>query len=236
MSLVLGLVGVLLLMLLLRGFAGANPNVLAQRFRAAGGIALMALGGFLSLTGRVGMGLPLIAFGFALLGSGGLVGIGGGRRPSGGTSRVRTGALEMRLDVDSGRMAGSVVAGRFAGRELDSLSMDELGALAGERAGDPQSAALLETYLDRRRAGGGAHGQRHTHAGAGSGRGRAPSAGPMGEEEAYQVLGLQPGAGPDEIRGAHRSLMKKIHPDQGGTTYLAARVNEAKEVLLRRHG
>jgi len=63
----------------------------------------------------------------------------------------------------------------------------------------------------------------------------APGSGKMTEEEAYQVLGLQPGANADDIGQAYRSLMKKLHPDQGGTTYLATRINEAKDVLLRRH-
>ncbi len=95
-----------------------------------------------------------------------------------------------------------------------------------------QPRDLFAAYFDRRAPGW----RQYTQGNAGAGNGSAPpSSGKMTEEEAYQILGLQPGANAEDIGRAHRSLMKKLHPDQGGTTYLAARVNEAKDVLLRRH-
>jgi curved DNA-binding protein CbpA len=87
-------------------------------------------------------------------------------------------------------------------------------------------------YLDRRQPSWREHAQGDATAGA---NGSAWRSGKMTEEEAYQILGLQPGASAEDIGRAHRTLMKKLHPDQGGSTYLAARVNEAKDILLRRH-
>jgi DnaJ-domain-containing protein 1 len=134
----------------------------------------------------------------------------------------------MELDHDTGRMYGQVLAGRYQGASLDALDQAALMKLLGEI--DDDSRDLLAAYLDRREPGWREHAEHH----AGSGT-RPTSGGKMTEEEAYQILGLQPGASTEEISRAHRSLIKKVHPDQGGTTYLASRINEAKDVLLRRH-
>ena len=145
--------------------------------------------------------------------------------------------LRMWLDHDSGAMSGQVLRGGFEGRMLDDLSLSELLILLDEcRSGDQQSAVVLEAYLDRtqpddwRNAGAGG-GNTGSHAGGGSG-GRT-SSGAMTREEAYEILGLQPGATAEEIKEAHKRLMLKMHPDQGGSTYLAAKINQAKDLLMR---
>ena len=148
----------------------------------------------------------------------------------GQASEVETRFLKMTLDHDSGVMTGLVKEGRFRGRALEDLSMEELVALWVEcRAEDAQSAAVLEAYLDRTQ---GDASWREAAGRAGAGP-RPPSGeGAMTQEEAYEILGLQPGASPEEIHDAHRRLMQKIHPDHGGSNYLAAKINQAKARLL----
>jgi hypothetical protein len=141
----------------------------------------------------------------------------------------------MRLDHASGRMSGRVRRGPFAGRELAELSLPELFALMAEcRATDGESVPLLEAWLDRA-----APDWREQEAwegpGAGGdagGGGSARQGGRMSRADAYAVLGLAEGATPAEIRAAHRRLMRGAHPDQGGSDWLAARINEARDVLL----
>ena len=142
-------------------------------------------------------------------------------------SAVRTPYLEMSLDHATGAISGRVLQGRFAGRALsafrDSERMDFLAEL---RSNDAQGAQLFEAYLNRAFPGW------DTSAADGGPRGSASSRG-MTVEEAYLVLGLSRGATREDIQTAHRNLMKRFHPDQGGTTYLASQVNEAKDVLLK---
>jgi hypothetical protein len=150
------------------------------------------------------------------------------RKSPGQKSGVRTATLEMVLDHDSGRLEGRCLQGRFAGRELSSLGESELVQLFDEVSStDPQGAVLLETYLDRR-----CGGWRDRKSETREETKRRPRGASMTMNEAYDVLGLKPGAKEQHIRTAHRRLMMKFHPDQGGSTYLAARINEAKEVLL----
>jgi hypothetical protein len=218
----------------------ANPAMLASWVRKAGGVACLAVAAFTGLRGEIAVAIPIGLFGAGLLGwsPGGLdrLGLGGGRGLGslfGGGASVSAGSrsrlIELQPDPRSGRLLGRFLAGPYAGRSLDDFEVPQLTVMMP--ALDRGSAALLESYLDSRFPAWRQHAQRDA---AGRQR-RAASSTEMTEEEAYQILGLQPGAGREDIGRAHRALMKKLHPDQGGSTYLAARVNEAKDTLLRTH-
>lgn len=233
-------VGALVAVLLLaRGVVRADPKRLAENVRKIAGWTAIAAAVLATLRGGFVIAVPLAMMGMALLGRSlpfGLAFPGGNSNKSAGQqSRVRTAYLEMFLEHDTGSMDGRVMQGGYTGRALSELGLAELIDLWGEcRAHDGQSRQLLEAYLDRRdpdwraTAGAGPAGE-GTGAEAGHRHG-----GPMTVEEAHEVLGLAPGAGQDDIRRAHRTLMKKLHPDQGGSTYLAAKLNEAKDTLLRK--
>lgn len=215
-------------------FVSANPAVLAKNLKTLAGVFLILLAAVFAFTGRFIFAVPLLGLGLSILGMSGLNRLSGGYKPnksSGQRSRVRTAMVEMELDHDSGTMTGVVLAGGFQGRRLDDLSETELEAFWREAAQDDQSQKLVEAYLDRRLAG-----WRENFQAYGAERqGGAASTGPMTDEEAYQILGLARGAGDAEIRAAHRRLMMRVHPDQGGSGFLAAKINEAKDTLLRRH-
>ena len=231
-TLFIGLLALALTLWLLKSFARIDPQYLIKVGRTAGGIVALAGAFFLGTRGQLYVALPLGVTGLGLLGWQ-VPGMSGlwpfGQKSSGQMSRVRSNFIEMRLDHDSGAMTGTIIAGRLKGTSLDALESSVLAGLLPEY--DQESQNLLAAYLDRRHPGW----REHAQDGAAAGRGSPARSGKMSDEEAYQILGLEPGASAEQIGRAHRGLMKKLHPDQGGSTYLAARVNEAKDVLLRRH-
>lgn len=208
-------------------FSKTDPKQIAKTMKIVALILLAGAGILLVVAGRAQLlaALPIIAGlvwrfwpAFKSL----------GRRMSRGGqagSKVRTRFFAMTLDHESGHVDGEILSGAYAGRQLSELSLAELHELRGDVSGDPQSLALIEAYLDRRDA---------EWRGPGSAGGATASSGPMTVEEAYEVLGLEPGASPEEIRRAHRSLMQKLHPDAGGSDWLAAKLNAAKDLLLGR--
>ena len=239
-ALIAGFVAVIVLYSLLQMFRAANPVVLARAIKIAGGVLALAVAAFTGFRGELAVAVPLGIFGAGLLGwspfgtpgfghIGGWFARAGGQRSAGQTSQVRSQFLDMRLDHDSGELSGRIIAGPNAGHLLDEFDLQQLIAMIP--GFDAESVALLESYLDRRFPAW----RQDAQGDAAGGQRRAAPSGKMTDEEAYQILGLQPGAGRDEIGRAHRGLMKKLHPDQGGSTYLAARVNEAKDTLLRTH-
>ncbi len=225
----LGLAALMLALLAMRGFTLANPNAMARRIRTGAGVAALAGAGILLFRGLGGYAMSLAALGTWLLWGGGLPwGLSGPAQKSAGqTSRIVTDHLEVELDHDTGRIRGRVLKGFFAGRDLESLAPVEMAHLWQDcRFADPQSAQILETYLD--------HAHPTWREDMARSDGERTVGGSMTREQALDILGLQPGASEDDVRRAHRELMMKLHPDRGGSTFLAAKINEAKDVLLGR--
>lgn len=225
------LLGVALLIggiLLAQWFASASPGQVARVLRIGYFVLTLVLALFFFATGRVSWGL--IALVAMLAGAGGeitrrRVGRRSAAAGAGQGSEIETRFLRVTLDHDSGQMDGEVLSGVFAGKKLSDMALaDLLALLAHCQAEDAQSAQVLEAYLDH------SHGDWRRR--AGGGRGAKSSSGPMSRKEAWETLGLKQGASDTEIKKAHRRLMTKAHPDHGGSTSLAARINEAKEILL----
>ena len=233
--LLLGLLVLVGIHFIFRGLRGTNPRNLQKMLAIVVGIVAVTVLGFFAVSGRMGyfgwamLALPLLfrwrAISQAMRNM---------RGPTPGkNSDIETAYLRMTLDHDSGVLSGTVLQGQFEGRNLEELSREDLLDLLREcRVQDPQSATVLETYLDRihgadwRGTGGG------DETGGGRESGTAGAGGSMSRDQAYEVLSLHPGATETEIREAHRKLLMANHPDKGGSTFIAAQINQAKDVLL----
>jgi DnaJ domain len=232
-TLILGLVILVLLFLAAKWFSKADPKQAACVLRYLGRGAALLLAVLLLVRGQIGAALSIGLLGLGVFGyvSFWPVSFGGRTQKSTGrASRVRTAFLEMELEHDTGAMRGRVLNGRHQGASLDELDVKMLIGLLREI--DEDSRPLLTAYLDRREPDWREHAADDDSE---ENRSHIHRNGKMSDEEAYQILGIKPGATAEEISRAHRSLIKKLHPDQGGSTYLAAQINRAKEVLIRRH-
>lgn len=223
----LGALALLLVLLALRAFANAQvASVKKAAAWTAGGLGAVLLVALVA-SGRAGQAIwtlllfaPLLVQAWRSWRAARTFSRGGQPLP-GQESRVDTATLAMVLHHDSGRMSGTVKRGRFEGADLVDLDLPALRELLAECAAeDPESVPLLEAWLDR--------GHPEWREGA-----PPPAAeGPLTRAEALAILGLEEGATSAEIRGAHRRLMRGAHPDQGGSAWLAARLNAARDLLL----
>lgn len=210
----------LLLALLLRGFATAS----VAQVKRTGAILLAAIGllafGLLVYGGRAAQALPALLALMPLL----LRLWRGWRaarrfsRPGKQETGVETATLAMRLDMETGLLSGRVLQGPWAGQELGEMRREDvLALLARCTTEDPESVPLLENWLD------------HAHPGW---RAAAPPPGPMDRAAALALLELGDEPTEAEIRAAHRRLMRQAHPDRGGSAEAAARLNQARDILL----
>jgi hypothetical protein len=250
--LVLGVALLGVMFLTAHWFVNADPKSVVRVLKWVGIPVLVAVVLFLAVTGRLGLILvllPMLLPLFARLKSastnaknfsrmaGSRTGTNGA---SGQTSTVETRILKMVLDHDSGTMTGQVREGPRTGRQLATMTLPELLELLNYcHLQDQPSAQVLESYLDRSHPDWRTLGGAGSASGDGNARGSSNSGGfgrgGLSRDESYKILGLEPGASVEEIKTAYHRLMSALHPDKGGSTYLAAKLNEAREVLLQGH-
>ena len=231
--LVLGIALIIGLFLIVRGLIGLNP---ARAIKVLLGVVVLAgLGATIYLIASRGLGIVTFVLAFLLpmllrwrAAQQFFRNLGGPSR--GQATGVNTRFIRMSLDHDSGVLDGTVLEGPFKGRRLGELSQEELLDLLQQcRVEDDESAQVLEAYLDRVF---GMGGRTDNTGGNNSSKTQSSGRNRMTREEAYEILNVSPGASSDEIKAAHHTLMKKIHPDQGGSNYLASKINQAKEILI----
>lgn len=228
------ILGILLLLLVYGGanwYQSADPAAVKRVALSLGAGLLAVLALFLLFTGRIG---AAIAFGAGAFGlfmrlrqAWGIFSffkrhVPGSQTGNNNHSTVETSHLKMTLYHDKAQLDGEVIKGLFQGRKLSSLSLGQLREKQQELIGaDTEGLKLLESFMDK------AHPNWRRTEGSGL---------PMNEEEAYKILGLTPGCSEEDIRSAHKGLMKQLHPDSGGNSYLAAKINEARDYLLSNLG
>ncbi|WIY54274.1 DnaJ domain-containing protein [Devosia sp. YIM 151766] len=229
--------GLLLALWLFQALRKMDRRVLMRSLRwIVGGVAaLAALTGLLLRRIDIAMILGAVAASVLLRGRLGQFSFDQVSGGGGNISKVRSRFLAMELDHDTGELSGRVVDGQFAGWDLMDLDEYETRTLIIEIRHDAESVNLLESWLDTNRAG---WREYFAEQEAGGGQAGETSFGDAADPvaEAYAVLGLKPGASPEEIRAAHRELMKAVHPDRGGSEFLAVKINEARDLLLERAG
>jgi len=234
---ILGIALLIGMILVLRWYVSTDPKTLVKVLKWVSLGVILVVGLFMAVTGRLAWAmftLPVLigwlmrfrmlartARNFARMAQS--TSAGGGT----GSSQVETRFLRMSLDHETGAMDGDVLEGYFKGCHLNEMALpDLLHLLADCHTGDAQSAQVLEAYLDR------VHDGWRAQASVAGGQAGASQSAVMDRQEALQVLGLEQGASEDDIKQAHHRLIDSLHPDHGGSTYLAAKINQAKDVLL----